>query len=270
MGTVFLPPTVLPTLFATWAAYRLFNAPPDIPQTNGPWRPPQWQQPQLTSITVVVPKSKVSSSISFDGQVTDQSSTMETEQHVYFFDAVLRAQHHQQLRATEHPVQTGANIVDHAFKLPARVQLEVGFSDAMDRYASGSYTSNASKSISAYNTLLYLQSLRVPLTLTTRLNTYQNMLIESINAPDDYRTRFGLKALISFIQIITVDVATLTISARPDQSQATTEGTKQPEAVPETLAVSHQVTKPTSIPGAGNYSSNGFDPQILSVINKLH
>jgi hypothetical protein len=142
-------------------------------------------------------------------QTTTQSLT------TYFFDAILRVDHFQELRATDHPVQGGSSITDHAYLLPARVSLEIGMSDAMDSYQSGQWTGNSSKSINAYQTLLQLQALRVPVTVTTRLNTYSNMVIESIRSGDDTRTLHGLKANVQFRQIIVGTVTTSTQSARP-------------------------------------------------------
>jgi len=242
----------------TWNAYRLDATPSSnatlsssATKTQTPFRPPQWSKPQLYSITANIPNL-----------VSASGSALTT----YFFDAVLRADHRQELHPTSHPVQGGAAITDHAYMMPAHVTLEIGMSDVMDRYTAGSYTSDASKSVSAYRALLYLQSLRIPLQLTTRLNTYQNMLIESIEASDDYNTRYGLRAHVNFIQIFTASSAIQTLSGRPHQTQAGTSGSTQPRPVPEAMEQNNDMldfVKSTlgmedtpSVPGAGNWSSN--------------
>lgn len=192
---------------------------------TGPFRPPQWQGPQLTSLSAVLPASSSVTTSDSDAAGAETSTQANTTPTTYFFDAVMRVDHVQDMRITEHPVQNGSSIVDHAYLMPARVAMEIGMSDAMARYQANQYTSAASKSVSAYQTLLYLQSLRVPITLTTRLKQYQNMEIESIRAADDNRTLHALKALVSFRQIILGTVTSAPQSARPDQTNSTPDGT---------------------------------------------
>lgn len=211
---------------------------------NG-FRPPQWTQPQLTSISANLPGlpgTDTSARILIDGALignaTPTSSSNQTPTTIpttYFFDAILRVDHYQELRATDHPVQGGASITDHAYLMPARVSLEIGMSDAMDSYQSGQWTGSSSKSINAYQTLLQLQALRIPVTVTTRLNTYTNMVIESIRSGDDVRTLHALSATVQFRQIILGTVTTSTQSARPNQTGDTSPGTSQPEPVPSSL-----------------------------------
>ncbi|HEX4209508.1 MAG TPA: hypothetical protein VHY56_03880, partial [Candidatus Binataceae bacterium] len=100
-------------------------------QSAGSWRPPQWSQPAQTSIyvpaTMVTPASSVITDPNdplFGTTLPSASGTIPAA--VYVFDAILRAEHQRELRKTEHPVQTGANITDHAYLLPARITLEIG------------------------------------------------------------------------------------------------------------------------------------------------
>jgi hypothetical protein len=177
---------------------------------------------------------------------------------MYVFDAVYRVMHSRRLRMTEHPVQSGASISDHAFVMPAKVSLEIGMSDAMDAFVAGVFTSNVSKSVSAYQMLVALQQGRQPLTLSTRLDTYTNMLIESIDAPDTKETRFGLKATIVLSQIFTGTVTTQSVSARPQTSDNTSIGAKQPVPISSSDLQRFTTLIPTSVYGAGNVSSNPF------------
>jgi len=176
----------------------------------------------------------------------------------YYFDAVLRLLHQQPAVATQHPTQSGAPITDHMYLLPARVELSVGMSDAMDSYDAKAYASGP-KSVSAYNTFLSVQASRQPLTLTTRLRTYTNMIIENIIVIDDHKTISGLRAVISLQQIIPaiVNVATQPLPAqsqRDQTSQATHDGSLQP-LLPKDSLLTHIVEKATNIPGAGTWSS---------------
>lgn len=217
----------------------------------GPWKPPQFG-PQLYSLTVTQSTTtRVGTAFTPVGIIgigsqntggfnTPQNSVSTTQQTAqittYFFDAVLRAEHRQELRRTEHPIQSGASIVDHCYLLPARVTLEIGMSDVMASFVAGQYSSDPSKSVSAYQTLLNIQKLRVPITLSTRLNQYSNMVIEHIAAIENHQSRFALRATVSFAQIITAQIATQTTPARPDQTTATNAGTKQPTTPPPSVS----------------------------------
>jgi hypothetical protein len=63
------------------------------------------------------------------------------------------------------------------------------------------------------------------------------MVIESIRAIENYQTRNALRASVTFSQIImaTVESTTIASSARPDQTDLTNEGTKQPLAPDPTV-----------------------------------
>lgn len=146
----------------------------------------------------------------------------------YFFDAVLKADHSSTTKITEHPIQNGASISDHAYMLQDRLVLEIGMSDCMDSFVNGQFSNSNSKSVSAYQVLKNIQSTFQVLTIVTRLTSYKNMLIESINAPDDVKTKDGLKATVNFKQIFLADVNTNFISARPQITTKSGTTSKQP------------------------------------------
>jgi hypothetical protein len=212
-----------------------------IPQISGPgsspngaaWRPPQWNQKQVTFITAQLPDlpeaSVTTASINPNSPPTTTTEPATTKETNYYFDAVLRLQHDLSSVITRHPVQSGASFVDHVYLQPAILSMEIGMSDVMDRFQSGDYTSNSSKSVSAYQTLTYLRALRIPLTITTRLATYTNMVIAHISAPDDNRTFHGLRVSIRFEQIILGTVTLQSQSNRPNQTDTNNEGTVQPQ-----------------------------------------
>lgn len=132
-----------------------------------------------------------------------------------FFDAVIREEHTTKIKMTEHPVQTGANIVDHAYMEPATLTMEVAMSDCMATMVRGKFTEGSTKSVSAYQALLSLQQARLPYQVHTRLNLYKNMLIEEITAPDDYKTLHGMRCTIRLKELFVVEVSETTVSARP-------------------------------------------------------
>lgn len=150
----------------------------------------------------------------------------------FFFDAIIREEHTSTLKMTEHPVQTGANIVDHAYMEPAQLTIEIGMSDAMESIIKDQFKGRYTKSVSAYQVLLDLQKARLPLQVQTRLTLYKNMLIESIDAPDDYKTQFGLRCTVTMKEIFVVEVTKTTVSARSQTTGSTSKGAVQPEPVP--------------------------------------
>jgi hypothetical protein len=175
---------------------------------------------------------------------------------ILVFDAVIRTEHQQRIEATQHPVQSGANIKDHAIIMPARVVLEIGMSDAMDSYTPGQWTGDSSKSVNTYQTLKSMAAARQPLTVTTRLNVYTNMLLTDISAPDTVETKFGLKASVVFEELLTGTVTTQQVSARSDLTGTTNLGTKSPLPVPASILQQNVQGAATMVPNAGTLSSN--------------
>lgn len=154
----------------------------------------------------------------------------------YFFDAIFRIEHLRSTQITEHPVQTGANISDHAYALPARLMMEIGMSDAMASFLSGQFQGGPTKSISAYQLLVDLQAKRQPLTVVTRLYRYTNMLIEHITAPDDVRTKTGLRCSVSMRQILMAEVPTTKPTTNaPQTTQTNNMGEKQTQTPNDTV-----------------------------------
>jgi hypothetical protein len=146
----------------------------------------------------------------------------------YFFDGVFKIEHSSTRRLTMHPVQTGANISDHSFQIPSRITMEIGVSDSMDIYRNDWRGNSLSKSVNAYHQLKKLQDSGEPLTVYTRLMNYENMVIESITTPEDYKTLYSMKALISFQQIITVTLAIMKYSVSAQTTIETIKGAQQP------------------------------------------
>lgn len=124
----------------------------------------------------------------------------------YVFDTALELEHDLEAVITVVPVQTGAAISDHAYLMPPMLMVEILMSDTIQSFYFGQFSSAPSRSVSAYQTLKSLMQARTPLTVATRLDTYDNMLIKSIRPRDNAETRFGLRALVTFQQILTASV----------------------------------------------------------------
>ncbi|WP_203421490.1 phage baseplate protein [Brevibacillus borstelensis] len=146
----------------------------------------------------------------------------------WFFDAFLRSTHTSRLTITEHPVQTGAAVTDHAFLQPKELTMEIGMSDVATGLVPGQFTGGWSRSVQAFKVLQELQALRVPLQVHTRLGLYQNMLIEEISAPDDFTTLYGLRCTVTLREIIVAQVRTVKISAKPAVTNQANRGKLEP------------------------------------------
>ena len=124
----------------------------------------------------------------------------------YVFDTALELEHDLEAVITLNPVMTGASISDHAYLMPPVVMVEILMSDTIQSFYFGQFATGPSRSVSAYQTLKALMQARAPLTIATRLDTYDRMLIKSIRPRDNAETRFGLRAVVTFQQILTASV----------------------------------------------------------------
>jgi hypothetical protein len=231
------------------------------------WRPPQWQKQSPAKVIITFPGQ--GSAPQYNSSASGSGTSLPSEQTLYAFDAEIHVEHQQQLRKTEHPVQTGASISDHAYIVPARLVLDVGMSDAMDAYFDPStWSGSPSKSISAYQTMVALQFSRVPLSITTRLRTYKNMVIESLMPVETHKTLAGLRMRVEFGQIFMAVTSSIPASARNKDTQETNLGAVNPEPPSSSQETQNKVTKganpptpPSNAAGAGIWASDNWNSQ---------
>lgn len=140
---------------------------------------------------------------------------------VYTFDAWLRLRHSNSLTLTQHPVQEGAEITDHAFVNQKRFSFDIGVTDTVVK---NNFASNPTRSINAYNVIQALQARRQPLTLVSKYGVYENILIESFEAADDFQTNTTLKATVNLVEILIADVKTYKASGNPHATDITNRG----------------------------------------------
>lgn len=146
----------------------------------------------------------------------------------WFFDAYLRMEHTSRLTITDQPVQTGSALADHAYLQPRELTMDVGMSDVARSFVPGQFTQRNSRSVSAFEVLKQLQALRVPIQVHTRLGLYENMLIEVLSSPDDFKTLGGLRCTVTFREILVAQVKTVRISARPLVTDTSNRGSPEP------------------------------------------
>jgi len=110
-------------------------------------------------------------------------------------DVTIEEQERDELTITEHPVEQGAPIADHAFKRPSEVTIRAAWSATKH---------NLNSVYGTYNTLLSWQSALNPFQLYTGKRVYNDMLISSIAVTTDQSTEYVLMATIICRQIIRV------------------------------------------------------------------
>jgi hypothetical protein len=116
------------------------------------------------------------------------------------------------LEITQHPVQQGASITDHAYNLPATVSVQVLFS------------ADTTPLSETYTKLRQLQSSRVPFTLVTGKRTYRNMLIKSLGQTNDAMTENILSIRMDLQEVFITALQVVTVPERSKQSAPGTTG----------------------------------------------
>jgi len=151
----------------------------------------------------------------------------------------IEEHHHDELVITDHPVEQGAAISDHAYKKPAELTLTLGWTNsslaAVFSLKFGNYSAYA------YERLLLLQKMREPFSISTGKRKYQNMLIQSIDTTTDARTENAFVTTLHCREVIIVQTTTTLLQPTENQAlpqktgQTTNTGTKQPQATNTSL-----------------------------------
>lgn len=172
-------------------------------------------------------------------------------------DTTLEETYEDSLEITEHPVEAGAAITDHSFKRPMELVLHCGWSDSSASGAlgllsgvlatqspaaagllgiasaasslftnpsagtSGSFSGGAMQAsdyvAGIYSNLLQLQESRQPISVSSGLRVYDNMLIQSLRVRRDQRTQYVLNVQAVLRQIIVVSTQTATLAPQSSQ-----------------------------------------------------
>jgi hypothetical protein len=109
-------------------------------------------------------------------------------------DVTIEERHEDALVITQHPVETGSSITDHAYKLPAKLTIRCGWSNAsmgalygtVLSLLDGSFDSDYVRSI--YSKFLTLQQTRSLVDVETGKRSYTNMLISRLSVVTDDKT----------------------------------------------------------------------------------
>jgi len=159
---------------------------------------------------------------------------------------VVKERHTDELEMTDHPVEAGGVITDHAFKLPAVVIIECGFGHNSDSFVT-SYASMFDDDTlttiagafdatplgirqptdlkATYDALLQYQDPPTLLNVTTGKRVYTNMLLKTLVVETDVATENVLKIVATLRQVIMATTQDVVVSA-PASAQAEPQNTQ--------------------------------------------
>lgn len=138
-------------------------------------------------------------------------------------DITIEEQHQDQLVITDHPVELGATISDHAYDLPSEVLITYGWTP------SGPTNTGFSSSFlnDLYAKILAVKSAKSLFQVFTGRRIYTNMLLGGVTLTTDKTTEQALVVRMLCRQIIIVQTTTITVSLDPT-TQATPQRTLPP------------------------------------------
>ncbi|HAJ8823710.1 hypothetical protein LT989_10610 [Citrobacter portucalensis] len=131
-------------------------------------------------------------------------------------DVVVSEKHVDALEITEHPVETGAPVNDHAYKRASEVTMECGFSgggsilDFVDVSGIGLGIGLSPKEV--YQQLLDLQSSRLPFDVVTGKRTYSNMLIRAIEVTTDRTSENVLSCVLTLREVLLTQTQSVSVA----------------------------------------------------------
>lgn len=171
--------------------------------------------------------------------------------------AVVEERHADQLEITDHPIEVGSTIVDHAFKRPAEIILHMGWSNSpsagaslinsaigaasavspLARKAAGVYNfvtgiqsalngANSSQIKDIYDQLLELQETRAIFAVYTGKRSYTNMICKTLMVDTDFKTENSLIVNMVCQEVFLVNTRTVQLP----------KATQKPATAPDTTS----------------------------------
>ena len=137
-------------------------------------------------------------------------------------DTVIDESHQDQMTITDHPVEQGATISDHAYRRPYECTVVWGWSASGGTIDGGALTQVLSTFMPSsrpasflkdtYKTLLDLFNARTLFTLYTAKRVYSNMLIQTLAQTTDRQTENSMVMRISCREILLATTSTVQIA----------------------------------------------------------
>ncbi|WP_413503917.1 phage baseplate protein [Serratia grimesii] len=162
----------------------------------------------------------------------------------------ISEKHSDTLEITEHPIEDGAPVSDHAYKRPPEVTMELGFAgggsllDGVDTTQMFNLNSGLSLGTSpreVYQQLVALQESRIPFDVTTGKRQYQNMLIKSLDVTTDKISENVLMCSLTLRNVIISRTQSVTVADKANMADGVStsavqnSGTKSAKPINESL-----------------------------------
>ena len=129
-------------------------------------------------------------------------------------DAVIEEDHDDEMVITEHPVEQGSSISDHAYALPVKLQLVYGWS-----LGSPQNTQNSANFLKdLYTTFVGLKAGRILLSVITGKRVYDNMIISALGVQTNADTENILLLRIGLQEIILTKTQTVALASQAQQA----------------------------------------------------
>lgn len=150
-------------------------------------------------------------------------------------NVTIEEKHLDELTISDHPIEKGSAISDHAYKRPEEVIIKIGWSDSanvIDNIAaavsSGSLSALAGGLDAIYQKLLDMQSNFELIDVSTGRRQYSDMLIRSIAMTTDEETESALVCTVILRHVNVTATSTTRLSpstqANPEQTGSVTDG----------------------------------------------
>lgn len=151
-------------------------------------------------------------------------------------DVTVSEEHSFDSEVTEHPVESGADVADHVRARPIVVTLEGVVSNTpigalRDRRSSAGSTSPPSDALLK---LLLIRDLREPVSITTALQQYDDMLLSSLSVPVGPDDALNFRATFTQVVIVTNERTVVAVK-EPRDAKKTTRGTKAAKVITSAL-----------------------------------
>lgn len=116
-----------------------------------------------------------------------------------------------ELRITDHPVEIGAAVTDHAFKMPVVLVMKAAWSDSTAGMVG--YVRQV------YADLIKLQADREPFDIVSGKRLYRSMLLGGVSQATDQKSEYALLSMLRFREVL---LTYTTMSGSPGKQQGTT------------------------------------------------
>ncbi|HED5571390.1 TPA: hypothetical protein R5C98_003031 [Yersinia enterocolitica] len=136
---------------------------------------------------------------------------------------IISEKHQDVLEITEHPVEVGAAVNDHAYKRAAEVTMEVGFAgggsllDFVDTSTIGLSLGKSPEEV--YQELRDLQESRQPFDVITGKRKYSNMLIRGIEVTTDKTSENVLMCVLTLREVIMSQTESIKVADKENMQE---------------------------------------------------